>query len=453
MRRHWLTGVLTIALIFTGVWGFNQYRINQANRILLENDQQRSFYNLVSNVGNLSVLTSKSLVSGSPQQNIRLLSDIWWQANFAQDNLGQLPLAHTTLTRTQRFLTQLGDYAYTMAKYTADGRTMNTEQLSTLEDLHNQTSKLSGDLLELQKEVQQNGINWREAKQASNRKLDQESTDYLNVNFKKINEQINQYPTLIYDGPFSDHLETRKPKAVTGKMIDMEQAKKIARDFIDLRNDIEYVVKDNGKSTQDASIPIYSIRIAPRVPNMGEVIYVDVSQQGGHVTMAMNSRGIGEAKIGLGEALEKAKVFLSKTEYKSMVPTYSLRQENTLIVSFAYQENDVIVYPDLVKVNVAMDNGQIVGFESLGYLMQHEERNLPKPKLSIEEAEKKLNPNLTVDSKRLTLIPLATGKEVLCYEFKTSYKKDNFLIYINAADGVEEQILQLLHTPGGTWTM
>jgi spore germination protein len=453
MQRHWLTGLLTIALLVTGVWGFGQYRINQENKILMENEHQRSFYNLVENVENLSVLTSKSLVSGSPQQSIRLLSDIWWQSNFAQDNLGQLPLAHTTLTRTQRFLTQLGDYAYTMAKNTADGRTMNTEQLNTLEDLHNQISQLSGDLIELQKEVQQNGINWQETRKASNNKLKQESTDYLNSNFAKINEQMNQHPTLIYDGPFSDHLETKNPKAVTGAMISEEEAKKRARDFADLRDDIEYVVTDNGKSTPEASIPIYSVRIAPRVPNQGEVIYVDVSQQGGHITMMMNSRSIGEAKIGLEEALEKAETFLSKTSYKSMEPTYSLRQENTLIVSFAYQEKDVIIYPDLVKVNVALDNGQIVGFEGLGYLIQHEERNLPEPKLSLEEAEKKLNPNLSVESKRLTLIPLATGKEVLCYEFKTSYKKDQFLIYINAHDGVEEQILQLLLTPGGTWTM
>ncbi|ATW23886.1 germination protein YpeB [Candidatus Formimonas warabiya] len=451
--RNWLTGILAAALIVSGVWGFSQYRMNQANRILLENDHQRSFYNLVDNVENLSVLTSKSIVSGSPQQNIRLLSDIWWQANFAQDNLAQLPLSHVTLTRTQKFLTQLGDYAYSLAKNTADGRPMNAKQTATLQDLHNQISRLSGDLIELQNEVVKNGVNWREVKNTSKEKLDKESTGYLDTNFQKMNEQINQYPTLIYDGPFSDHLETKNPKALTGKAITWEEAKKRARDFVDLRDRIDYVVADNGKSTAKASIPVYSVRISPRVPSLGEVIYVDVSQKGGHITMAMNSRSIGAATIGIDQALEKAKAFLAKTEYQSMVPTYSLRQENTLIVSFAYKENDVIVYPDLVKVSVAMDNGQVTGFESLGYLMQHHQRNLPEPKLTLEEARKKLNKVIKVDSERLTLIPLETGEEVLCYEFKGSYKSDNFLIYINALDGTEEQILQLLHTPGGTWTM
>ena len=149
----------------------------------------------------------------------------------------------------------------------------------------------------------------------------------------------------------------------------------------------------------------------------------------------------------------KAKAFLAKTEYKSMVPTYSLRQQNTMVVLFAYQENGVIVYPDLIKVNVALDNGQITGFEGAGYLINHYKRNLPEPSLSKDEAQEKLNPALKIESSRLTVIPLETREEKLCYEFKTSYKGDDFLIYINALDGREEQILKLLKTPGGTWTM
>ncbi|MGI6066881.1 MAG: germination protein YpeB [Bacillota bacterium] len=451
--RNWIIGLLTLALVVTGAWGYNQYRLNNQTRILLENQHQRAFYNLVGNVENISVLTSKSLVSGSPQQNLRLLSDIHWQANFAQDNLAQLPLSHETLTRTQKFLTQLGDYAYTLAKATADGKTFNSKEISQLEELHNEVGELGEALNELQKQVAQNGMQWQEIRSASQKKLDKESTGYMDNSFQKIDQQMQKYPTLVYDGPFSDHMELRNPKDLSGKAITEEDAKRIAREFVDLRPDTDYVVTDNGKSTQDASIPVYSIRIAPRTPSMGEVFYVDVSQKGGHVVMVMNSRDIGNATIGLDEALEKAKAFLAKTEYKSMVPTYSLRQQNTMVVLFAYQENGVIVYPDLIKVNVALDNGQITGFEGAGYLINHYKRNLPEPSLSKDEAQEKLNPALKIESSRLTVIPLETREEKLCYEFKTSYKGDDFLIYINALDGREEQILKLLKTPGGTWTM
>lgn len=97
--------------------------------------------------------------------------------------------------------------------------------------------------------------------------------------------------------------------------------------------------------------------------------------------------------------------------------------------------------------------GKITGFEGAGYLINHYKRNLPEPSLSKDEAQEKLNPALKIESSRLTVIPLETREEKLCYEFKTSYKGDDFLIYINALDGREEQILKLLKTPGGTWTM
>jgi germination protein YpeB len=168
--KRWLVGLLTVALVLTGVWGFNQYRLKAQNQILLDNQHQRAFYNMVDNVENISVLTAKSIVSGSPRQNIRMLSDIWWQANFAQDNLSQLPLSHITLTRTQKFLTQLGDYASTLAKSTADGHPMTTEQLAHLEELHNQVGNLGQDLNQLQKKVETNGVSWMEVKNASKQK-------------------------------------------------------------------------------------------------------------------------------------------------------------------------------------------------------------------------------------------------------------------------------------------
>lgn len=51
----------------------------------------------------------------------------------------------------------------------------------------------------------------------------------------------------------------------------------------------------------------------------------------------------------------------------------------------------------------------------------------------------------------MALIP--KGKtEVLCYEYKGRYRDGDFIIYINAMDGTEEQILQIIHDENGTLT-
>lgn len=110
----------------------------------------------------------------------------------------------------------------------------------------------------------------------------------------------------------------------------------------------------------------------------------------------------------------------------------------------------MIVYPDLIKVLVALDNGQILTYDALGYLMSHRERDLPQPKISISEARKKLNPELEVEEERMAVIPSDGSHERLTYEFKAKMDGEDFLVYINALTGEEERIFKLLHTPGGT---
>jgi len=57
-----------------------------------------------------------------------------------------------------------------------------------------------------------------------------------------------------------------------------------------------------------------------------------------------------------------------------MVDTYYLKEDNTAIINYAYKQGDVVVYPDLIKVKIALDNGEVIGFESKGYLSNHTER-------------------------------------------------------------------------------
>ena len=52
--KHWIVpAVLAIALIFTGVWGYQQYQLNQEYMRHMENIYQKSFYELVGNVGSV----------------------------------------------------------------------------------------------------------------------------------------------------------------------------------------------------------------------------------------------------------------------------------------------------------------------------------------------------------------------------------------------------------------
>ena len=86
--------------------------------------------------------------------------------------------------------------------------------------------------------------------------------------------------------------------------------------------------------------------------------------------------------------------------------------------------------------------------------MNHHERNIPKPRLTAAEARERVNDRLQLQGEpRLAIIPLETLQEVLCWEFRGTVDDNLFIVYINAVDGDEERILQVLDTPEGTLTL
>ena len=78
---------------------------------------------------------------------------------------------------------------------------------------------------------------------------------------------------------------------------------------------------------------------------------------------------------------------------------------------------------------------------------------MAKPKVSKEEAKKTLNKELEITSEGLAVIPTEFKTEILCWEFKGKVDGTDFLVYINAENGREEDILTIVDTPNGTLTM
>ena len=136
-----------------------------------------------------------------------------------------------------------------------------------------------------------------------------------------------------------------------------------------------------------------------------------------------------------------------------MKETYYLKQDGIITINYAYKQNNIIMYPDLVKLKIALDNGEILGMETTGYLNSHHERDKITPAINIEDAKKTLNNDLEILSEGLAVIPTEWRTEILCYEFKGKVGDTEFLVYINAENGREENILVIIDTPNGILTM
>lgn len=165
------------------------------------------------------------------------------------------------------------------------------------------------------------------------------------------------------------------------------------------------------------------------------------------------NRDVKTEVISQDDANNIGKEFLKSKGFPDMKETYFLKQDGIVTINYAYTQNDVTVYTDLIKVKIALDNGEILGMETTGYLNSHEVRQISTPTITLEEAKSHLNQKLEILSEGLAIIPTEWKTEIFCYEFKGKVDDTNFLVYINANTGKEENILVIIDTPNGTLTM
>ncbi|HHU69446.1 MAG TPA: germination protein YpeB [Thermoanaerobacterales bacterium] len=445
MNRRWIIPFLLCAIVITGVWGIAQYRQKNVYQIYMQNQYQRMFYELLDHVENIQVDFSKVLVSGSTEQNNKLFSDISRQSFSAQEKLNQLPVTHSALNKTSKFLTQTADYSSSMVK---KNEPLNSEHLENVTDLYNNAVKLTGELRTLFDKMADGSVNIGEVQKGVRLGIVKAPTKTLDEEFQKVHEKMTEYPTLIYDGPFSEHLIEQKPRELTGSQITFDQAKKIAADFIGADK-----IKDIRRGSDSTGfIKTYGLEVIPK-ENAVNPIYMSITKTGGHIAWMLDNRHVGSKKLSLEEINQKAVEFMNKKGFKDMVPTYSMINNDTGVVNFAYTQDKVIIYPDLIKIKVALDNGEIVGWEAQKYLMSHRARKIKQPLLTEDEASKYISSSIKTKEGRLALIPTDNGNEVLTYEFKGDYRGDEFLIYINANNGNEEKILKLIKSKSGTLTI
>lgn len=447
LKKGHMLSVIGVFLLIIIVLGVILYQKETQAKQTSENTYNMAFCELVDYVGNVETYLAKSLISTTPQHGAETLTSLWREANMAQTYLSRLPIESQELENTQKFLNQVSDYSYSLSRKNIYDQSLTDEDLKNLKELHNYSLELENTLNQLSEDINSGRIKWGELSKKGNTAFAQQVSTESKDGFSSLEENFHEYSGLIYDGAFSEHLTNEEKKGLTGENIDEEKAKQVAIDFIG---------KDKIKETsnlglsENATIPAYSFSIQT---NDGKNINISISQKGGHVVYMNYDREVKSEILSQEEADKKGKELLDSKGFTNMKETYYLKQEGIMTINYAYNQDGIVMYPDLIKVKVALDNGDILGIETSGYLNNHTNRNIPKVKISKEQAKKTLNKQLNIESEGLAYIPTEWKTEILCYEFKGKVDGTEFLVYINAENGREEDILVIKDTPNGVLTM
>lgn len=447
--RH-MYSVFIVIVAVVAAWGIYQYKRAADLRQELDNQYNRAFYEMVGYVQNIEVLLMKSMISSTPQMAAETLQEAWHQANLAQTNLGQLPITQEVLANTSKFLSQVGDFAYALDRQNINGKEINQDQYKQLEQLHQYSVSLQEGLNNLQASISGGRINWNELANKGTELFKKQSQSMTSQLFTDIDNTFQEFPTLIYDGPFSDHMTSLKPKGLTGKEMSVEEAKEKVIKFFG--EDKVASVEHTGDIQAD-TLPAYNFKITFKDRPEDEFATADLTKKGGHVIWMLYNRDVGQETLDVDKVKEIGRKFLESRGYKNMKDTYYIKEDSTATVNYAYEQDGVIVYSDLIKVKIALDNGEIVGFESKGFIMNHSERDIPEPKFTEEQIKERFMARRELSTVGLAIIPTNFGTEKFCYELKGKLNDRDFLVYINAETGAEEQVLIIIDTPNGILTL
>ena len=445
--RHMLSVIVVSGAIIIAL-GLFTYKRERDFRQASENSYNLAFFELVDYVQNVETYLAKSLISTTPEHGAQTLTNLWREANLAQSNLAQLPIGSQELENTSRFLNQVSEYSYALSRKNIYNESLTQEDLNNLKNLHDYSVELNNTLVQLSTDMNEGRISWGELTKKGTVAFAQQVSNISQDSFSGIEQNFHEYAGLIYDGAYSEHMTNPERKGLTGENIDEESAKQIARNFYG-EDKVEEIIS-NGLS-ENGNIPSYDFYV--NLKDTDEDANISISQKGGHVVLSNFNRTVDIETITQEQANEIGKRFLNEKGFLNMKETYFLKQEGIVTINYAYLQDNVTVYPDLVKLKVALDNGEVLGIETTGYLNSHEQRNLQTPKISKEEAKKTLNQQLEIFSEELAIIPTEYQTEIQCWEFKGRVDGTEFLVYINTENGREEDILVIQNTPNGTLTM
>ena len=452
MRKNKIITFIIMALIILAlILGYNLYEKNRVYKTSTENHYNMAFYELVDYVQNVKTYLAKSLITTDDTHGAETLTHVWREANLAQSYLGMLPIESQELENTEKFLNQVSEYSYALSRKNIDHIDLKEDDLNNLKDLYSYSVDLSNVLNQLSEDIANGRVTWNELKKDANTVFAQQVSNISKDSFGALEENFHEYSGLIYDGAYSEHLTSTEKKGLTGDLIDEETAKKKAEEFIG-KDRIKEIT--SFESSQNSDIEAYAIGIKT---NEEETISMSISKIGGHVIYMNSDKNVETQIISDEEAKTKAKDFLDSKGFSNMRATYFIKQGGISTINFAYEQKydnnqNVIMYADLIKVKVALDSGEILGIETTGYLNNHYERTFGELKVSMDEAKSKLNKEIEITNQRLAMIPTEWKTEIFCYEFQGKINDIEFLTYVNVETGKEEDTLVITNTENGTLT-
>ena len=339
--------VLGIAIILLAVMWYRCAAQKDKLDVAVNNSYDKAFFELSDYVSDIDVLLTKAQLASTPAQLASISNEIFMQAAEAKSCFGELPQEGVNLEKTAKFLSQVGDYTYVLSQNMINGQNISQEEYTTLGKLNDYAGELSKSLDDMEARIYKGEISFNTAHGIDliTRAI---AAEDIFGDLENVEKSFEGYPSLIYDGPFSEHIENVESVMLkNAPEVSQKHALKKAKEFLG----------DEGKGLEfqsemtNTAIECY---VFSKDTDDGQ-LSVSVTKKGGYVLYFIKSRDVREMNYDKDAATAIAHNYLTEHGFTDMVSSYYEITDNTATINFAYSKNGVKMYSDLIKVRVALD--------------------------------------------------------------------------------------------------
>ena len=438
MIKNIVIAVLVIGLAGTAYWAYQDHQEKLAIMNEHENNYQRAFNDLNYQIDVLNDKIGTTLAMNTNNSLSPALAEVWRLTSEAHSSVGQLPLTLMPFHETEKFLTNIGDFAYKTSVRDLDKSPLTDDEYTTLKALYSDATNIRDELRTVQSKIINNQLRWMDVETAladstGDNQIDNQVVDGL----KTMEKNVKSYGQKSEYGPTFTSMQEKNIdyKHVSGAEITRKEAIQLAKKYTGVSK-----VK-SAKVTENKNGSKYAFYHVDLKGTTGQTIGIDLTKKGGHPLYIINDRQVSAAKIGLNDGYRKALQYLNDMGYQNMELFESTQYSNVGVYTFVTVKDQVRIYPEAIRIKVALDNGDIVGLGAEDYLQNHDnERTINKPGITEEEAEKEISGKVKIMERRLAIITNDLYEDVLCYEFMGTVGNDTYRIFLNAENGQEEKV-------------
>ncbi len=427
----WLAAVITLGTItmaLSAVVAIGSLEMRKTNQGMMSG-YKGTTYELMSIMENVDNDLDRARVSADPVQQQRILTDLLVQARLAELDLEKLPVSVEENQSVTRFVNRVGMPSERLLSKLRAGGTLTDEDFAILTKLYETNHQIRAQISELVNNMDDNMLTEYLKKGEGAIKdaldgLEKLTLEENNIDFKDMKDKMPRLP--VQDG---------EKEAKTAR-IEPAKAEELCKTYFS-----QYKI-DEFQCIGETVARGYTAYNLQGYDDNGTMLFAEVDTVSGELVRFNYYTECKEDKFSTENAQRIAEEFLLKIGYEDMKALRLSQMGTDADFVFVYQTEGVAFHPDAVRVKVCKERGIVSSFDAEKYLRNHKERTVPDVKLTIEEAQKSLHKNLTVEASALAIVQ-AKGGERPAYEFLCSYGEEKYFVYTDANTGREISIVNV----------